>query len=182
MNFSAWSINRPLPAILLFILLTLVGLFGFQQLAEKFSPGPLTYVMPKRSIVPDIVTGGGDTVALRVPGHPLTLKLLGQLDFPLAAPSANPFGYISPVLAEHVAEQLDAQERQVSQERLARRTRPDHGQIHAGVPAFPRSPPAVWRVERADGRVLEGKVAIADVPPERETCSTSSSLALVMAT
>lgn len=77
------------------------------QLAEKFSPGPLTYVLPKKSIVPDIVTGGGDTVALRVPGHPLTLKLLSELDFPLAAPSANPFGYISPVLAEHVAEQLN---------------------------------------------------------------------------
>lgn len=78
-----------------------------KQLAEKFSPGPLTYVLPKKAIVPDIVTGGGDTVALRVPGHPLTLKLLSQLDFPLAAPSANPFGYISPVLAEHVAEQLN---------------------------------------------------------------------------
>jgi len=78
-----------------------------KKLAEKFSPGPLTYVLPKKSIVPDIVTGGGDTVALRVPGHPLTLKLLSQLDFPLAAPSANPFGYISPVLAEHVAEQLN---------------------------------------------------------------------------
>lgn len=76
-------------------------------LAEKFSPGPLTYVLPKKAIVPDVVTGGGDTVALRVPGHPLTLKLLSQLDFPLAAPSANPFGYISPVLAEHVAEQLN---------------------------------------------------------------------------
>lgn len=78
-----------------------------RTLAEKFSPGPLTYVLPKKAIVPDIVTGGGETVALRVPGHPITLKLLSQLDFPLAAPSANPFGYISPVLAEHVAEQLN---------------------------------------------------------------------------
>lgn len=77
------------------------------KLAAEFSPGPLTFVLPKKSIIPDIVTGGGDTVALRVPGHPLTLKLLGNLDFPLAAPSANPFGYISPVLAEHVAEQLN---------------------------------------------------------------------------
>jgi len=76
------------------------------ELAAKFSPGPLTFVLPKKDIIPDIVTGGGSTVALRVPGHPLTLKLLSQLDFPLAAPSANPFGYISPVLAEHVAEQL----------------------------------------------------------------------------
>lgn len=76
-------------------------------LAEKFSPGPLTFVLPKKNIIPDIVTGGGDTVALRVPGHPITLKLLSQLDFPLAAPSANPFGYISPVNAMHVADQLD---------------------------------------------------------------------------
>ncbi len=76
-------------------------------LAEKFSPGPITFVLPKKSIIPDIVTGGGDTVALRVPGHPITLKLLAHLDFPLAAPSANPFGYISPVNAMHVADQLD---------------------------------------------------------------------------
>lgn len=78
-----------------------------KELAAKFSPGPLTFVLPKKDMIPDIVTGGGSTVALRVPGHPLTLKLLSQLDFPLAAPSANPFGYISPVLAEHVAEQLE---------------------------------------------------------------------------
>lgn len=76
------------------------------KMAAEFSPGPLTYVLPKKSLVPDIVTGGGETVALRVPGHPLTLRLLAELEFPLAAPSANPFGYISPVLAEHVAEQL----------------------------------------------------------------------------
>jgi L-threonylcarbamoyladenylate synthase len=78
-----------------------------KELALEFCPGPLTFVLPKKSNVPDIVTGGGDTVALRVPGHPLTLKLLAQLEFPLAAPSANPFGYISPVTAMHVAEQLE---------------------------------------------------------------------------
>jgi L-threonylcarbamoyladenylate synthase len=78
-----------------------------KELALEFCPGPLTFVLPKKSFVPDIVTGGGETVALRVPGHPLTLKLLAQLEFPLAAPSANPFGYISPVTAMHVAEQLE---------------------------------------------------------------------------
>ena len=78
-----------------------------KKLAKRFSPGPLTFVLPKKSIVPDIVTGGGDTVALRVPGHPLTLQLLARLDFPLAAPSANPFGYISPVNALHVMDQLE---------------------------------------------------------------------------
>lgn len=77
-----------------------------QKLAAKFSPGPITFVLPKKELVPDIVTGGGSTVALRVPGHPLTLELLRSLSFPLAAPSANPFGYISPVTAQHVADQL----------------------------------------------------------------------------
>jgi L-threonylcarbamoyladenylate synthase len=78
-----------------------------KKLAKRFSPGPLTFVLPKKDNVPDIVTGGGDTVALRVPGHPLTLQLLARLDFPLAAPSANPFGYISPVNALHVMDQLE---------------------------------------------------------------------------
>lgn len=76
------------------------------RLAEHFSPGPLTFVMRKKSPVPDITTGGGDTVALRIPAHPVALALLAQLDFPLAAPSANPSGYVSPVTAAHVAEGL----------------------------------------------------------------------------
>ncbi|MGL4596604.1 MAG: L-threonylcarbamoyladenylate synthase [Bacteroidia bacterium] len=78
-------------------------------LAKQFSPGPITFVLPKKACIPDLVTAGGDTVALRVPAHPLTLQLLQQLDFPLAAPSANPFGYISPVTAKHVADQLGEQ-------------------------------------------------------------------------
>jgi L-threonylcarbamoyladenylate synthase len=77
-----------------------------KKLAEVFSPGPLTFVLPRRANIPDIITAGGDTVALRVPAHPLTQKLLQALPFPLAAPSANPFGYISPVTAQHVADQL----------------------------------------------------------------------------
>lgn len=76
------------------------------RLAERFSPGPLTYVLPKKPIVPDVTTGGGETVALRIPAHPLAHELLSLLDFPLAAPSANPSGYISPVTAAHVAEGL----------------------------------------------------------------------------
>lgn len=76
------------------------------RLAERFSPGPLTYVLPKRDIIPDIVTGGGDTVALRIPDHPVTLELLRTAGIPLAAPSANPFGYISPVTAMHVNDSL----------------------------------------------------------------------------
>lgn len=75
-------------------------------LAEAFLPGPLTLLLPKKDLIPDLVTAGSPLVALRIPQHPLTLELLQQLDFPLAAPSANPFGYISPTTAQHVAEQL----------------------------------------------------------------------------
>jgi L-threonylcarbamoyladenylate synthase len=77
------------------------------QLAEKFMPGPLTLLVQKKSIIPHLVTSGLDTVGLRIPNHALTLKLLQQLSFPLAAPSANPFGYISPTTAEHVLAQLN---------------------------------------------------------------------------
>ncbi|UTA69979.1 threonylcarbamoyl-AMP synthase [Emticicia sp. 21SJ11W-3] len=78
-------------------------------LAEKFMPGPLTLLLPRKEIIPDLVTSGLDTVAFRIPNHPLTLQLLRQLDFPLAAPSANPFGYISPTSALHVNHQLGEQ-------------------------------------------------------------------------
>jgi L-threonylcarbamoyladenylate synthase len=75
-------------------------------LMKTFWPGPLTIVLRKSNRIPDIVTSGLDTVGVRMPNHPLTLELLHSLDFPLAAPSANPFGYISPTTALHVAEQL----------------------------------------------------------------------------
>jgi len=80
--------------------------FPLDLLAAKFWPGPLTLLLPKKGIVPDLVTSGLDTVAVRVPNHPLTQQLLSELDFPLAAPSANPFGYISPTKASHVEDQL----------------------------------------------------------------------------
>ncbi len=79
-----------------------------QRLAEHFWPGPLTLLLQKKSIVPDLVTSGLDTVAVRIPDHPLILELLRSLEFPLAAPSANPFGYISPTTAAHVNAQLGA--------------------------------------------------------------------------
>lgn len=72
------------------------------KLAKHFWPGPLTLVLKKQPHVPDLVTAGKDTVAIRVPDHPLTLGLLNTLAFPLAAPSANPFGSISPTSALHV--------------------------------------------------------------------------------
>lgn len=75
-------------------------------LAQKFWPGPLTLLLEKQAVIPDLVTSGLGKVAIRVPNHPLTLELLKNLPFPLAAPSANPFGYVSPTKPEHVNKQL----------------------------------------------------------------------------
>ncbi|MEZ5172374.1 MAG: L-threonylcarbamoyladenylate synthase [Bacteroidia bacterium] len=75
-------------------------------LAEHFWPGPLTLLLEKKDVIPDLVTSGLSRVAIRVPAHPLTLELLRSIPFPLAAPSANPFGYISPTTAYHVNDQL----------------------------------------------------------------------------
>lgn len=71
-------------------------------LANAFWPGSLTLVLKKHSSIPDLITAGKDTVAVRVPNHPITLELLKRLPFPLAAPSANPFNNISPTKAIHV--------------------------------------------------------------------------------
>ncbi len=77
-----------------------------RRLMDAFWPGPLTIVLPKREVIPGIVTSGLPTAAFRMPRHPLTLQLLRQLDFPLAAPSANLFGRLSPTRPEHVLDQL----------------------------------------------------------------------------
>ena len=77
-----------------------------QSLANTFWPGPLTMVLPKKNIVPDLVTSGLPSVAIRMPSHPLALELLQQFDLPIAAPSANPFGQISPTTAQHVLDNL----------------------------------------------------------------------------
>lgn len=78
-----------------------------EKLAAQFWPGPLTLLLPKNETVPEIVTSGSEWVGIRIPNHPLTLALLQSLPFPLAAPSANPFGYVSPTTAQHVADQLE---------------------------------------------------------------------------
>jgi len=75
-------------------------------LAAQFWPGPLTLVLPRRPEVPDLVTSGLDTVGVRVPAHPAARALIQAAGTPVAAPSANPFGYVSPTTAAHVAELL----------------------------------------------------------------------------
>lgn len=75
-------------------------------LAARYWPGPLTLVLPKHPSIPAIVTAGLSNVAVRVPAHPVALALLAAADLPLAAPSANPSGAVSPTSADHVARGL----------------------------------------------------------------------------
>jgi len=78
-----------------------------KELADIFWPGPLTVLLNKSELVPDLITAGHNRVAVRVPAHSVTLELLKNLPFPLAAPSANPYGKISPTKTEHVFNQLN---------------------------------------------------------------------------
>ena len=77
-----------------------------QKLMDEFWPGPLTLVLPKQSVVPDLVTAGLPTVAVRMPNHPVAQALIREAGTPIAAPSANPFGYVSPTTAQHVSDGL----------------------------------------------------------------------------
>ncbi|MBE0437534.1 MAG: threonylcarbamoyl-AMP synthase, partial [Methylomicrobium sp.] len=78
-----------------------------QRLAKRFWPGPLTLILKKRPEVPNEVTGGQDTVGLRIPDNPVALRLLRAFGGGIAAPSANRFKRVSPTQASHVAEELD---------------------------------------------------------------------------
>lgn len=77
-----------------------------QALAEAFWPGPLSVVVRKKGVIPDLVTAGLPTVAMRMPNHPVALELIREAGVPVAAPSANPFGALSPTTAEHVRRHL----------------------------------------------------------------------------
>jgi len=76
------------------------------KLMDAFWPGPLTLVLPKRPVVPDLVTAGLPTVAVRMPAHPVAQALIREAGVAIAAPSANPFGYVSPTCAQHVLDGL----------------------------------------------------------------------------
>lgn len=80
-----------------------------KRLTERLWPGPLTVVLLKEQHIPDIVTAGLPSIAVRMPDHPMALSLIKESKCPIAAPSANPFGYLSPTTAEHVREQLGDQ-------------------------------------------------------------------------
>jgi len=77
-----------------------------EKMIKRCWPGPLTIVLSKKEEVPDIVTAGLPTVGIRMPKHPIALQLIRAAGCPIAAPSANPFGYVSPTTAAHVHDQL----------------------------------------------------------------------------
>lgn len=103
-SFDPLIIHIARPGDLEKIVLTIPS--KAKELIDRFWPGPLTLVLPRRQEVPDIVTAGLPTVAVRIPSHPIALGLIEMADCPIAAPSANPFGYLSPTTAQHVREQL----------------------------------------------------------------------------
>jgi L-threonylcarbamoyladenylate synthase len=78
-----------------------------EKLVGRFWPGPFTIILPRRSLVPDIVTAGLETVAVRMSSHPVFAAIIGAFNLPMAAPSANRFGRISPTTAQHVLEELE---------------------------------------------------------------------------
>ncbi len=122
------------------------------ELAKEFWPGPLTLVLKKQSIIPDIVTAGKDTVAVRVPNHPMALALLKQLEFPLAAPSANPFGSISPTTAEHVANYFSEDLAVILDGGICERG------IESTIIGFENNRPVIYRLGSLSIQQIENKV------------------------
>lgn len=128
-----------------------------QRLAKAFWPGPLTLVLKKAAIVPDLVTAGLDSVGVRMPSHRLALELIRQAGVPVAAPSANPFSGISPTTAEHVREGLGSRVDMILD------GGPTDVGIESTVVALHRAPPAILRpgiitaeeLAQAAGVVLE---------------------------
>ena len=124
------------------------------ELAAHFWPGPLTLVLEKKSNIPDNVTASKSTVGVRVPSHPLVLELLNAIDFPLAAPSANPFGYISPTTSAHVKAQLGSKIPYIL----------DGGSCENGIEStiigFENNEPILYRVGAISKEIIEAKIGV----------------------
>ncbi len=134
----------------------------FAELANRFMPGPLTIVMQKKPIVPDAVTAGLPTVAVRMPNHPVALALIEAAGVPIAAPSANKFGRPSPTTAEHVLHDLAGRIDGIL----------DAGPTQVGVEStvidLTKIPPLILRPGGVSRERLEevlGEVTVASRPP-----------------
>lgn len=120
-----------------------------EALMRQFWPGPLTLLLPVRSNVPETITAGKPTVAVRVPAHPMALALLEKTEFPLVAPSANPFGAISPTRAAHVVQFFQGRIPFVLDGGACRRG------IESTIVGFPDGEPALYRLGAIPLEALE---------------------------
>ena len=130
-----------------------------RKLAEHFWPGPLTLLLKKSDRIPDVVTAGSDRVAIRIPDHPLTLELLNQLNFPLVAPSANPYTRISPTRAEEVEEYFGDQVAVILQGGACQKG------LESTIVGFDNDNPVIYRLGSLSIEALEavaGKLHIHD--------------------
>lgn len=141
-----------------------------RKLAEAFWPGPLTLILKRAVCVPDTVTGGQDTVGLRVPGHPVAQALLAAVGRGVAAPSANRFGRISPTRAEHVREELGEAVAQVL----------DGGDCEVGIEStivdLSRGYPVLLRPGHITVQQLSDVLGIAPLLPDGHAPRASGSL------
>jgi L-threonylcarbamoyladenylate synthase len=129
------------------------------QLSACFWPGPLTLVLPRAPIIPDEVTGGGATVAVRIPAHPVARRVLTEVGVPLAAPSANRSNRLSPTRADHVFRDLDGRID------LILDAGPTTGGIESTVLDLTTHPPRLLRPGLITRAVLESVVGPVDSPP-----------------
>ncbi len=133
-----------------------------RRLADAFWPGPITLVLKKKHTIPDLITAGKDTVAVRVPNHPITLELLNKLPFPLAAPSANPFSSISPTTAEHVEGYFKNNIKMIL----------DGGPCKSGIEStiigFENDEPIIYRLGSTSIEAIEGIVGTIEIKNKKE--------------
>lgn len=127
------------------------------RLADTFWPGPLTMVLPKTDAVPDAITSGGPTVGVRCPAHPVARALITAAGVPVAAPSANRFGRISPTTAEHVVEELGDRI-----DLIVDAGRSDHG-VESTVVSFDGDEAIILRHGAITAEALAEHVAVRDV-------------------
>lgn len=142
------------------------------RLMEAFWPGPLTLLLPRTLAVPNAVTAGRPLVGIRMPAHPVALEVIRQAGVPIAAPSANVFGHISPTCAEHVLDDLDGRIDAIL----------DAGPTHHGVESTVidpcQDPPVVYRpgaITAEKIRELVGSVTVF-APSDPEPCAKPDSL------
>ena len=121
-------------------------------LADAFWPGPITLVLKKKNSIPDLITAGKDTVAVRIPNHATTLELLAQIDFPVAAPSANPFNRISPTKPEHVEDYFKGQLKMVLDGGACERG------IESTIIGFENDEPVIYRLGSTPIEAIEAVV------------------------